>query len=59
MTPAERKRMVVLCQQLEGEQEPKKFSDLLSELLNLLEHTGHNVQVEVSQPAKPDMKSAE
>jgi hypothetical protein len=57
MTPAERKRIVELCGQLQGEQDPKKFSITLSELFGLLERKGTSVQV--AQPAKPDTQSAE
>lgn len=58
MNPAEGKRIVEICEQLQMERDPKRFSELLSELNNVLDSHGDNVQVQVSLPAKLDTQNA-
>ena len=58
MNPAEGKRIVEICEQLQMERDPKRFTELLSELNNVLDSHGDNVQVQVSLPAKLDTQNA-
>jgi len=48
MTPDERERMHVLCEQIAKEQNHEKFSKLVQELNDLLERKEHRLE----EPAK-------
>jgi hypothetical protein len=43
MTPAERRRMQLLCEQIATEQDRAKFVQLVQELNNLLDHKEHRL----------------
>jgi hypothetical protein len=55
MTPEERERMQFLCEQIAKEEDPEKFTKLVQELNDLLEHKVKRVE----RPARPlDSKSS-
>jgi hypothetical protein len=49
MTPEERERMQFLCEQIAKEEDPEKFTKLVQELNDLLEHKVKRVE----RPARP------
>ena len=55
MTPDERERMQFLCKQIAKEEDPEKFTKLVQELNDLLEHRVKRLE----RPARPlDSKSS-
>lgn len=50
MTPDERERMQVLCEQIATEEDPEKFTKLVQELNDLLDHKVQRLD-RASQPA--------
>lgn len=44
MTPDERERMKILCQQIEVEKDHEKFTKLIAELNDLLEGKAHRLE---------------
>ena len=55
MTPDERERMQLLCEQIAKEEDPEKFTKLVQELNDLLEHKVQRLE----RPARPlDSKSS-
>lgn len=55
MTPDERERMQLLCEQIAKEEDPEKFTKLVQELNDLLEHKVKRLE----RPARPlDSKSS-
>lgn len=55
MTPEERERMQFLCEQIAKEEDPAKFTKLVQELNDLLEHKVQRLE----RPASPpDSKSS-
>jgi hypothetical protein len=55
MTPDERERMQLLCEQIAKEEDPEEFTKLVQELNDLLEHKVQRLE----RPARPlDSKSS-
>lgn len=55
MTPDERERMQLLCEQIAKEEDPEKFTKLVQELNDLLEHKVQRLE----RPPRPlDSKSS-
>ncbi len=52
MTPEERERMAVLCQQIAVEQDRDKFTKLVDELNELLEEKQQRLQRPAAAPEK-------
>ena len=50
MTPEERERMRILCDQIAKEQNRDKFTNLVLELNDLLEHKEHCMETHANKP---------
>ena len=52
MTPDERERMHILCERIAKEQDQKKFSELVSQLNDLLDNKVRRLEPSSTQPAR-------
>jgi hypothetical protein len=53
VTPDERERMHTLCERIAKEQDQKKFSELVSQLNDLLDDKGQRLEPSSTKPASP------
>jgi hypothetical protein len=51
VTPDERERMHILCERIAKEQDQKKFSELVSQLNDLLDNKGQRLEPRSTKPA--------
>lgn len=56
MTPDERERMQILCERIAKEQDHKKFSELVSQLNDLLDNKGRRLDDSSANPARPQRR---
>jgi hypothetical protein len=52
MTPEERERMHILCERIAKEQDQEKFSELVSQLNDLLDNKVQRLEPNSTQPAR-------